>query len=101
MLDLYEADATFAPSPGETVSGDAAIRQALQGLLAIEPRMTGQIEKVLVAGDTAFVANRWSLRGTSPDGDPIELGGTSADVLRRQADGSWKIAIDDPWGAAT
>jgi uncharacterized protein (TIGR02246 family) len=99
MLSLYEPDATFAPTPGAAVSGAAAIRSALEPFLAIEPHMTGQIEKVLVAGDTALVANRWSLRGTSPDGEPIELGGTSADVLRRQPDGSWRIAIDDPWGA--
>jgi ketosteroid isomerase-like protein len=62
--------------------------------------MTGKIEKVLCAGDTALVANRWTLAGTGPDGSPIEMGSTSADVLRRRSDGSWGIVIDDPWGAA-
>ena len=100
MVELYEADATFAPQPGESVSGRAAIRAALGGFLAVKPRMTGQIEKVLEAGDTALVANRWTLRGTAPDGSPVEMGATSADVLRRRADGSWGIVIDDPWGAA-
>jgi uncharacterized protein (TIGR02246 family) len=99
MLSLYEPDATFAPSPGETVSGSASIKAALETFLALSPRMSGEIEKVLVAGDTALVANRWSLRGTSPEGDAIEMRGTSADVLRRKPDGSWRIAIDDPWGA--
>ena len=50
------------------------------------------------AGETALVCNRWSMRGTGPDGTVIELHGTSADVLRRRADGSWGIVIDDPWG---
>jgi ketosteroid isomerase-like protein len=80
------------------VTGRDAIRSALTGFLAVQPRMTGSIEKVLRAGDTALVANRWTLSGTAPDGSPVEMGATSADVLRRRADGSWGIMIDDPWG---
>ena len=99
MVELYEPDATFAPQPGVQVSGREAIREALAGFLAVKPRMTGEIEKVLCAGDTALVANRWKLSGTAPDGSPVEMSATSADVLRRRADGSWRIVIDDPWGA--
>jgi uncharacterized protein (TIGR02246 family) len=100
MVELYEPYATFAPQPGEHVSGREAIRAALGAFLAVRPRMTGRIEKVLRAGDTALVANRWKLSGTAPDGSPVEMAATSADVLRRRADGSWGIVIDDPWGAA-
>jgi ketosteroid isomerase-like protein len=52
------------------------------------------------AGDVALVVNRWSLRGTEPDGAPVEMRGSSADVLRRQADGTWLVLVDDPWGGA-
>jgi uncharacterized protein (TIGR02246 family) len=99
MVELYEPDAAFAPQPGESVTGRDAIRSALVAFLAVRPRMTGSIEKVLRAGDTALVANRWKLSGTAPDGSPVEMGATSADVLRRRSDGSWGIVIDDPWGA--
>ena len=100
MVDLYEPDAAFAPQPGETVTGRDQIRAALEGFIAIEPRMEGTIEKVLEAGDTALVTNRWRLAGTAPDGTPVRMAATSADVLRRRPDGSWGIVIDDPWGAA-
>jgi uncharacterized protein (TIGR02246 family) len=100
MVALYEPDATFAPTPEEQVTGREAIREALAGFLAVKPRMTGRIEKVLRAGDTALVANRWSLSGTAPDGSAVEMAATSADVLRRRSDGSWGIVIDDPWGTA-
>jgi uncharacterized protein (TIGR02246 family) len=100
MLELYEPDAAFAPQPGETVTGHEEIRAALESFLAVRPRMEGRIEKVLQAGDTALVANRWRLSGTAPDGSPVEMAATSADVLRRRTDGSWGIVIDDPWGAA-
>lgn len=99
MMALYEPDATFVPQPGESVTGRAAIRDALAAFLAVKPRMEGTIEKVLEAGDTALVANRWRLSGTAPDGAPVTMAATSADVLRRRPDGSWGIVIDDPWGA--
>jgi uncharacterized protein (TIGR02246 family) len=100
MMQLYEPDAAFAPQPGETVLGHEAIRAALAGFLAVKPRIEGTIEKVLEAGDIALVANRWELSGTAPDGSPVRMAATSADVLRRRPDGSWGIVIDDPWGAA-
>ena len=100
MVALYEPDATFAPQPGQTVTGRDAIREVLRSFLAVQPSMEGTIEKVLEAGDTALVANRWQLTGTAPDGSPVEMAATSADVLRRRPDGSWGIVIDDPWGAA-
>jgi uncharacterized protein (TIGR02246 family) len=98
-LALYEPDATFAPQPGEQVSGLDAIRPALERFIALKPAMTGSIEKVLEADDVALVVNRWTLTGSGPDGAPIELAGVSSDVMRRQQDGSWRILVDDPWGS--
>jgi uncharacterized protein (TIGR02246 family) len=100
LIELYEPEATFAPQPGKTAVGHEEIRAALTAFLAVRPRIEGEIEKVLSAGDTALVANRWKLTGTAPDGTPVNMSGRSADVLRRRPDGSWGIVIDDPWGAA-
>ncbi|HEU0023153.1 MAG TPA: SgcJ/EcaC family oxidoreductase [Thermoleophilaceae bacterium] len=98
LVGMYEPDAAFVPQPGTSVTGRESIRDALRPFLALQPRMTGEVEKVLQAGATALVTNRWALTGTGPDGQPVELSGVSADVLRRRADGSWGIVIDDPWG---
>ena len=98
-LAHYEPGAVFHPVPdGPPVAGAEAIREALTGFVALKPVMDGKIAKVSEAGDTALVINRWRLRGTQPDGTPVELAGTSADVLHRGADGAWRILIDDPWG---
>lgn len=100
-LALYERDATFAVGPGEVVQGTDAIREALGRFTAIKPKLSGTIEKSLTAGDVALIVNRWHLEGEQPDGVPVRMAGVSADVLRRDADGSWRIAIDDPWGGGT
>jgi uncharacterized protein (TIGR02246 family) len=100
LLDLYEDDATFVPAPGRVVGGRASIRAELEQLVAMGPRMSGSVEKVLEAGDTALVAYRWQMVATAPDGTPVRQGGISSDVLRRRPDGSWRVLIDDPYGAA-
>src|SRR5262245_58556655 len=98
-LALYETDAAFVSEPGRWVTGREKIRAALERFAALQPKLEGEIESVLEAGGIALVVNRWSLRGRGPDG-PIEMGGRSADVLRRQGDGSWQVVIDDPWGVS-
>jgi uncharacterized protein (TIGR02246 family) len=98
VISLYEPDATFAPQPGHSIQGTDAIREALAAFIALKPQMTGEIEKILVADDTALVQNRWALHGSQADGTAVEMGGTSTDVLRRGEDGRWRILIDDPWG---
>jgi uncharacterized protein (TIGR02246 family) len=97
-MALYDPEATFAPEPGAEVKGLAAIRGALEQFAALKPRMQGEITKVLSAGGVALVMNRWRLEGTRPDGSPVEMGGHSADVVRRTQDGGWRVLIDDPWG---
>jgi uncharacterized protein (TIGR02246 family) len=98
-IALYDPEATFAPEPDEEVKGLEGIRSALEQFAALKPRMQGEITKVLSAGGVALVMNRWRLEGMRPDGSPVEMGGHSADVLRRSPDGSWRVLIDDPWGA--
>src|SRR6266498_4048334 len=78
-MALYEADATFAPQPGEEVKGHEAIRAALDQFMALKPRMDGEITKVITASDVALVMNRWQLEGTQADGALVEMSGHSAD----------------------
>jgi uncharacterized protein (TIGR02246 family) len=100
MTGLYEPEATFVAEPGVQLRGLETIREALQGFLALKPTISGEIQSVIETGGVALVVNRWRLEGTGPEGDPIEMSGLSADVVRRQADGSWRVLIDDPWGGA-
>jgi uncharacterized protein (TIGR02246 family) len=97
-LALYEEDAAFVPQPGQLVQGRDEIRPALQQFAALRPTLTGEIEKVVAAGDAALLINSWDLRGTDPEGGEVTMSGRSADVLRKQPDDTWRIAIDDPWG---
>ena len=55
---------------------------------------------MLVTGDLALLINEWTMQATGPDGSPVQLTATTSDVVRRQPDGSWRVAIDNPYGTA-
>ena len=97
-LSLYEPPATLVPEPGKLAAGKEALRQALVGFTAMRPVLKGLRHQVVEAGDIALYCSEWTLKGIAPDGAEVEMYGKSADVLRRQADGSWLIAVDNPWG---
>jgi uncharacterized protein (TIGR02246 family) len=98
LMALYEPDATLAPQPGQVAAGSAAIREALGAFLAMKPAFNLETGTAIRAGDIALLHSAWTLAATGPDGAPINMSGTTADVVRRQADGTWRFVIDNPWG---
>lgn len=98
LMSLYEPEAAFATQPGNLSHGLSGVREAVGGFLAMKGTLDLKVTRVLQASDLALVATVWSFSGTGPDGKPVKLAAKSADVLRRQADGSWRLVIDNPWG---
>jgi len=100
LLTLYEDQAAFAAQPGALAHGLEGIRGALAGFIAMKGTLDLKVTRVLEASGLALVTGVWTFDGTGPDGQPVTLTGQSADVLRRQPDGSWRFVIDNPWGTA-
>lgn len=97
LMALYEANAALVPAPGQTVTGTAAIREALGSFLALNGKMQIETKAIVHAGDLALLHGSWTLAGTGADGSPVELAGQNAEVVREQADGYWLFAIDNPF----
>ncbi len=100
LLELYEPHALLVPQPGQVVSGKDAIGEALRAFVALKGRFDLRLERALAAGDIALLFSRWTLDATAPDGSPLTLAGQTSDVARRQADGTWLVVIDNPYGGA-
>ncbi len=98
LMPLYETEAAFATQPGSLAPGPAGIREALSGFIAMNGTLDLDVTRVLEVDDLALVIGVWSFDGTGPDGEPVRLEARNADVLRRQADGTWRFVIDNPWG---
>lgn len=100
LTTLYESEAAFATEPGSLAHGALGVREALAGFISMSGRLDLQVTRVLEVDDLALVTGVWSFDGTGPDGEPVRLEASNADVLRRQADGTWRFVIDNPWGTA-
>lgn len=100
LMPLYESEAAFATQPGSLAHGAPGVREALAGFVSMKGELDLEVTRVLEVGDLALVTGIWSFNGTGPDGAPVQLAANNADVLRRQADGTWRFVIDNPWGTA-
>lgn len=96
ISEMYEDGAVFNPSPAdEPATGRAAVGEVLKGFLGLGGTLTVLATRTVQNGDIALTQSRWRLE--IPGGDPME--NISAEIVRRQPDGTWKYAIDNPWGA--
>ena len=99
LVALYEPNATLVAAADQPAVGQAAIREALAPMIAAKARITMRIVRVERAGDDlARVYNDWSASATAPDGTTAETTGKAIEMMRRQPDGTWRFAIDDPYG---
>ena len=98
LLALYEPNASLVPQPGKVVTGLQAISEALQMFLAMKPTIRIETKGVVETGDLAVLQSKWTLDCTSPEGKPTQMTGHATEVVRQQKDGTWRYAIDLPYG---
>lgn len=94
--EIFEAGATVISDVGAVVSGRAAISEILAAFVASRTALDVRIDRVIyVAEDLAVVYNQWLFRGLEPDGAITPNAGASFTLLRRHADGLWRLAFSN------
>ncbi|MFI5177238.1 MAG: YybH family protein [Vicinamibacterales bacterium] len=97
FVAYYAPDAVVLPPNGPMESTPAGIRKALGDFMALPGlAMTFRPSAVGVAkgGDVAYTYGTYDLSMTGPDGKPMQDKGKYVTVYKKQADGSWKAAVD-------
>ncbi len=83
LVALYESNATLADGDGEVVIGLSQIREFFVKFLATRPQLDPSIQAAaLCSGDLALTLSR------------LSNGVVTAEVARRQPDGSWLWIVD-------
>jgi ketosteroid isomerase-like protein len=99
LLAFYEPGAVVAERTGELTIGTDAIRAHLETLLSMRPTMHILSSKTVENGDLAQLSSRWECDATAPDGSAVHLESRGSELARRQPDATWRLVIDNPWGA--
>lgn len=96
LMALYESNAVLVVN-GQPVAGQELIRNAYESFLARRPRMALKTRSAVMFDDClAVLHGDWILHPASTDESGKTTRGLSTEVVRRQADGSWRFVIDDP-----
>jgi ketosteroid isomerase-like protein len=66
----------------------------------MKPAMRILASRTVATGDLAQLSSHWECDATAPDGSALHLDSRGSELARRQTDGSWRLVIDNPWGAA-
>ena len=99
MIALYEPDSAVVSEPGgDVVSGPAALEENLKGYLSLAGQIDLRLQRCIRSTDLAILYSGWTMNGHAPDGSEVSMKGQTTDVVRRQEDGTWLLAIDNPFG---
>lgn len=93
LLGLYDPDGAVVEMDGTTSTGTDQIRRHLERLLELGGTMESINLTAVEHADIALVTAEWTIT----DGKVAPtMRGRSAEVLRRQPDGTWAYLIDQP-----
>lgn len=96
---LYEPSAVIVERDGSLTTGTDAIRRHLDELVDRKPVMRIVASRAFRNNGLALLSSHWRAEATTPDGATVELTFRGSELARKQPDGTWRLVLDNPWGA--
>ena len=98
IVALYEPQAVVPGQSGQPPAvGPNQIREAMRPFIELKPTNVVLAATIVAELDgVAILYDDWRGTGHAPDGSEVPLEGKAIEVVRRQADGTWKFIFDDP-----
>jgi ketosteroid isomerase-like protein len=93
----FTRDACLITPDATAIHGRESIRALLAQLVARHTQIEVELSNVLIAGETAFVQERWTVRSDGVEGRRFEQV-CEPTLIFRWVEGHWKIVIAAPWG---
>jgi uncharacterized protein (TIGR02246 family) len=97
ILSYWTDDAIVLPPGQPAVVGKAALRQFVEASLQIPGfgiTWTSADVSLSADGNLAYILSKRSVTVTGPDGTPMTRAGPLVTIWHREADGTWRCAVD-------
>lgn len=95
VMSMYDVTGIIVPEPNKPVSGKDQFEASIKAILSIKGKMEIKTVYCLQTGDIALGRSEWSIT----DGSEVKIAAKGIEVMKQQADGTWKIVIDQAFGA--
>jgi len=92
LVSLNTEDIVTMPPNGPALEGNAAVRAFFEGFPAMTAAKLTPLE-IDGRGDLAFVRGKYEMTVVA-EGESVSDIGKFVEILRRQEDGSWLLAVD-------
>lgn len=93
VLGLMTEDVVFMV-PGREPFGREAFAAAAESMKGVRMDGSSEIQEIEILGDWAWLRNRIEVTVTPPGGAPLRRSGHTLTILRKEADGRWRLARD-------
>jgi uncharacterized protein (TIGR02246 family) len=93
LMDMMTDDVVFMTS-GRGPFGKAEFAADSQRMKSVTIDARAQVQEIEVFGPRAYIRNHIQIELTSPGQAPRRMSGYAMSILRKEADGRWRIARD-------
>ncbi len=95
VMSMYDVTGIIVPEPGKPVSGKEKFEEAIKAILSIKGKMEIKTVYCLQTGNIAVGRSEWNIT----DDKEVKVSAKGIEVMKQQADGTWKIVVDHAFGA--
>jgi uncharacterized protein (TIGR02246 family) len=93
LMDMMTDDVVFM-TPGRAPFGKAEFAADSQRMKSVTIDARAQVQEIEVFGPRAYIRNHIQIELTFPGQAPRRMSGYAMSILRKEADGRWRIARD-------
>jgi uncharacterized protein (TIGR02246 family) len=93
LMDMMTDDVVFM-TPGRAPFGKAEFAADVERMKGVAIDARAEVQEIEVFGPRAYVRSHVRVELTSPGQTPKRVSGYAMSVLRKEADGRWRIARD-------
>ena len=93
LMDMMTDDVVFM-TPGRAPFGKAEFAADSQRMKSVTIDARAEVQEIEVFGPRATIRNHIQIELTSPGQAPRRMSGYAMSILRKEADGRWRIARD-------